>query len=282
MGILQHIEAGEGSEDGGFVFQPDTSTAEIPFVAADVPVPAQLLPSAELPSFAQQVLDALLPLWSDVGMSGKRMRHSAVPEEQLQVRSHSDLLGEMRARAWLPKQCRSAYTSHAHDICRGLSRQTPYSNCLLSSRRYLLSDKACAAVQELLQAAERFQAVLDLQTPPCGAPTEDSDDALAALRKEWGKSTNSPSPTKVKAEANGNARSSQLGSDALLAAADMAAGWSRAASVESPSQHMGSFALAGLAASVLVCGCPRCSACCTGWGLYSAALECSTDVCVAV
>lgn len=91
--------------------------------------------------------------------------------------------------------------------------------------------------------------MLAQSAPPSAGPAD--EDSLAAMRKEWLTPVSSP----VKAEANGNAESG--GTDDPLAVADMAAGWSRGASSESSSVHMGGYTLAGLAASVLVCSCPR-------------------------
>lgn len=83
--LLQPLNTEEGVEDGGFIFQPDQTQSEAPFVAADAPLPAQLLPCAELPAFAKALLASLLPAWEDVRMSSRRMTHSPLSDEVLQV-----------------------------------------------------------------------------------------------------------------------------------------------------------------------------------------------------
>lgn len=118
-------------------------------------------------------------------------------------------------------------------------------------------------LQDAIQAAERYQTVLGLLTAPAGSPAndEEAEAPLALAAKEWAAAASPAS--RIKAEANGHVTSS----DAQLAAADMAAGWSRLASVADANQHTIGYALAGLAASVLVCGCPRytvCSSPCRG------------------
>ena len=110
---------------------------------------------------------------------------------------------------------------------------------------------AILCLQALLKAAERFQAVL---APPLSSTQDSVSPAVTAVHRDWDTSAISP----TKSEANGLSNGARVDADEGLAAADLAAGWSRAATADNASTEMTTYALAGLAASIVVCGCPRC------------------------
>lgn len=94
-------------------------------------------------------------------------------------------------------------------------------------------------MQDLLKAAERFQSMLAVG--PISAK-----EAADAAHKDWA----ALSANVVKAEA------ASSGGDRHVAAAELAAGWSRAAAAHNALLASNSYATAGLAASVLVCSSP--------------------------
>ena len=283
---LQAVDATAGDEDGGFIFQPDPTLQEVPYLATHAAAFIGLLPCVSLPPFAQSAIDGVLPFWTSTGMSTRRMRSSPLPEEPLQVISSACALVSSTTMfsGWLhmltcwAECCRAlqgkqttgielmSAKAHAEDeyyfttCTRAFAGGRGFTFRSLFQHGDRIICKHCppeyAAAQDLLKAAERFQAVLAL-TNPLHSPPGIDEPAMTALRKDWNARASSP----VKAEANGHSSSPAVqDADLQLAAADMAAGWSRAVAAEGGSMALDDYGLAGLAASVLVCGCPRCAA----------------------